>query len=224
MKKIIIGFILLCISSCASSKDSKDTNINISPAQEELIQERLNKNYNQQLASVFAKISDGGKRLCNIIGKSQKNCIYSVKLVAINELNSNSDSKDILITKSLMDIASTTDELAIFLGHQYAHNILGHKNNPINTIEINSDIELKSYSESDEKKADYLGLYIAAMSGYKITKAENFWKKIEKNNDLIYSQFAHNLSRERYIQLEKTISEIENKEKTGQALVPNFKK
>ncbi|MCM8804868.1 MAG: M48 family metalloprotease, partial [Candidatus Omnitrophica bacterium] len=78
-----------------------------------------------------------------------------------------------------------------------------------------------------EKEADYLGTYIAAVSGYDITNAANLWRKMAaeypgSTKDIFLA--THPSSPERYILIEKTVKEIKEKQEKGLPLKVEFKK
>ena len=68
------------------------------------------------------------------------------------------------------------------------------------------------YSVAYENEADYLSLYALALSGYNIEGAVSFWRKfaVEVPNS-IYISTTHPTSSERFVRMEATVREIQEK-------------
>jgi len=150
----------------------------------------------------------------------------------------------------MMNFAETDEELAVVLGHEYAHNLMKHsaakyKNASIGNIlgtiidgvaasqgintgglgqNLGTNIAVASYSIGFEKEADYVGLYVTKLAGFEIKDAPNFWRKMSiRNPEAIYNATTHPSNPERFISLEKTVKEIEGKLAEGKKLFPELK-
>jgi len=224
-------------------------------AQENEIKDREKKelkNIEQQkrLVKVSSKILKGGVRVCNKIGVNKGGCIYEFELTKDREVNAYADGKNIYVTPAMMNFAEEDEELAIVLGHEYAHNFMGHIASKKNNMALGNilgsliDIAASSqgvatgsafgkigtsvgglkYSKEFEKEADYVGLYVTYLAGYKIENAAEFWRKMSlRDPNSIKEASTHPTNPERYIALTKTVNEIKNKKHGGLELLPNIR-
>jgi beta-barrel assembly-enhancing protease len=180
-------------------------------------------------------------------------CDYPVVLLDSNEVNAAADGEKIYVTRGLMRFMDNDSELAAVIGHELAHNTRGHvtmaKKNSlaaglggllldiaaaaagVNTqaafSKAGMNIGQSLYSKDMEREADYVGLYILALSGYNIDGAPNIFRRLgTANPKSIEGKYAvsHPSTPERYVYLEKTVEEIVGKQSAGLALVPEEKK
>ena len=205
----------------------------------------------RRLINVSTKILKGGVELCNKFVNAKYGCVYEFELSKEKSVNAYADGKKIVISPAMMNFADKDEELAIVLGHEYAHNVMGHINakqqNMLlgNLFGIALDAAASSqglstgsafgkmgasagamhYSQEFEKEADYIGLYVTYLSGFDIKQAPEFWRKMSLRNEAaITNGVTHPTNPERYIALDKTIREIKNKKKNGKILLPNIRK
>ncbi len=80
-----------------------------------------------------------------------------------------------------------------------------------------------SYSIAYENEADYLSIYALALSGYKINDAANFWRRfaVEVPRSIYSKGGSHPSTSERYLRIEKTIEEVQDKINQGLKPLPN---
>lgn len=181
--------------------------------------------------------------------KPEKICDYRVVVQRSEQLNAFADGKRILVTRRMMEFAETDDELAVVVGHEFAHNHMKHidaqQQNQIagalagllvdvlfaaggvNTGgQFTGDLGragAQAYSRDFEAEADYVGAYITALAGFNIEKAPNFWRRMALRNSLaIDYSTTHPTTAYRAKALEKIIEEIEGKRKKGGPLTPNI--
>jgi len=206
--------------------------------------------FEERLRDVGTKIQEGGEQLCRRMKTIKDNCQYAFYITKEKGTNAFADGKKIHVTESMMKFAKEDEELAIVLGHEYAHNILGHTNIKKTHAIIGSvlgvmadvaaesqgiatDSEFRkagmkmgaaSFSQEYEKEADYVGLYITALAGYDISNAPAFWRRMAlKNPQSIFMGTTHPTSPERYLSLEKTAAEITRKQENSAIVMPDFK-
>lgn len=163
-----------------------------------------------------------------------------------DSINAFTDGQTIYVTPGLLRFIQNDNELALVLSHEIAHAVLEHVQKTIgnrilgtifdiviiattgiNTQGIFGEIARLVFSKEFEKEADYLGTYIAAVSGYDISNAADFWRKIAveypgSTKDVFLA--THPSTPERYILIEKTIEEIFEKKEKGLPLIPDYKK
>ena len=170
-----------------------------------------------------------------------------------NIVNAFADGKKIIMTQGIVDYAKDDNELALVIAHELAHNDRGHldakkKNTLImgsigfildlmtiyysggtaggnaENTEMWSKIGAQAYSVEFEKDADYGGAYYATRAGYDISNANEFWERMgAENPNRIAFNSSHPATAERYLQIKKTVEEINKKKSEGLALIPNEK-
>jgi predicted Zn-dependent protease len=203
-----------------------------------------------RLRKVATKVQQGGIKLCGNIGRNPDSCIYTFGLSDQKEINAYADGKRIIVSQGMMNFANTDEDLAVVLGHEYAHNIMNHmgaqqQNVAIGQVlgtaldtlassqgigtgptlgQIGGSVGSLRYSKEFEREADYVGLYITELAGYDISKAPEIWRRMSVGNEeAIYSGVTHPTNPERYLALSETIKEIERKKNNGAPLVPDVR-
>lgn len=206
--------------------------------------------FEKRLQAVGTKIKDGGITLCARMTNIKGGCVYDFYVFKDKDPNAYADGNKIYITETMMSFAKSDEELAIVLGHEYAHNVMGHvkakKTNAMIGTVLGTVVDVAastqgistsstfrkaaskagsmSFSKEFEKEADYIGLYITALAGYNISKAPEFWRKMSlQDSQSIYIGITHPNNPERYLGLEKTVAEITRKQHNGAILAPNLK-
>jgi predicted Zn-dependent protease len=265
LKKIYLLLTILLITSCVkpttqypsmttaeinAEKKYQQELVNNKKIEKEEKQMKKRLKHQEVLFNVASKILPAGAKLCNELDKGQSGCVYEFVLDKSSTINAYADGKKIIVTHGMMDFANTDDELAVVLGHEYAHNIMGHikakkQNISLGNIfgsmvdvlansqgvstggvfsELGTMAGAYGYSKEFEKEADYVGLYITGSAGYDIDKAPEFWRKMSlRDEKSIHNGFTHPTNPERYIALGKTIREIKRKKQRKQALLPNIR-
>jgi beta-barrel assembly-enhancing protease len=197
------------------------------------------------VVSVYArKSADGSWQTAQAVVTPVKACDFPAFLVMQESLNAYADGKAIAIFRGMLRFAND-NELSIVIGHELAHNFMGHieagqRNNVLGTIAeiiaasrgvptqgaLGAAIAL-AYSPAFESEADYVGLYVLARAGIEIKDAPKFWRRMAAANPGGISQrgmiASHPATSTRFVALEKTIQEIEAKRTAGQPLVPELK-
>jgi len=198
------------------------------------------------------KIDRNGEILTFDINQT-KICNYPIIFTQDKIVNAYADGKSIIMTQGMVDYARDDNEIAMVIAHELAHNDRGHldavkKNSLImgsigfvldlmtiyysggtaggdaQNTEMWSKIGRDAYSVEFEKDADYGGVYYAYRAGYDISQVKNFWERIgSENPKQIAISSTHPATSERYLQIDKTVKEINKKKKDGLALVPNEK-
>ena len=178
-------------------------------------------------------------------------CDFNLQLTVDQGINAYADGDNITVTRGMMQFAQRDTELALVLGHELAHNIMGHiqakKQNATTGAVVGALIDIlagsqgigtggtfmqngsalgaSSYSQEFEMEADYVGLYILALTDeYDITEAPSFWRRMATMNPAsITLAQSHPTTAQRFVALEQTIAEIKAKEKAHQPLEPEMK-
>ncbi|MBP6011325.1 MAG: M48 family metalloprotease [Alphaproteobacteria bacterium] len=161
-------------------------------------------------------------------------CEFPTLLVRSPEINAAADGSVLAITSGLYDLTRTDDERALILGHELAHNVLGHvakvsqaKPGGILDAFVKATIGTavaaavnRPYSIAFEKEADRVGLYFMARAGYDIDAAESFWKRLNATTRASAVNATHPSGPERLKAIQATIAEIKVKQKAGLPLTP----
>lgn len=169
-------------------------------------------------------------------------CSYSVQYQPAAEINAYADGSSVFVTAGMMRFVESDAELAVVLGHELAHNALGH----IDAKQVNAGIGLifdilaagagvntqgafskaggNSYSQDFESEADYVGVYYLARANAPFTNASMFWRRMAAENPASIPgsyQATHPSTAQRFSQLEGAIKEIRLKQESGATLDPN---
>jgi predicted Zn-dependent protease len=114
------------------------------------------------------KIKEIYNKLIVNTGQSQD----ALKLVISEELidNAYNDGKKIVIYRGLINNAESWDEVALVLGHEIAHGMLGHLSNWPETSTA-SEISVL------EANADKMGAVYMMKAGYDVCKGRNIYKR-----------------------------------------------
>lgn len=191
------------------------------------------------VVTIYARKTASGEQTATATVTPIKACDFPAFLVMQESLNAYADGKAIAIFRGLLRFAND-NELAIVIGHELAHNFMGHieagqRNNVLGTIAeiiaasrgiptqgvLGAAIAL-AYGPAFESEADYVGLYVLARAGIEIKDAPKFWRRMAAANPGGISQrgmiASHPATSTRFVALEKTIQEIDAKRAAGQPL------
>lgn len=79
----------------------------------------------------------------------------------------------------------------------------------------------RAFSVAFEREADYVGAYYAAPAGYDLVGSEEIWRTFSlEDPDSIRLTTDHPITPVRFVQMQKTIEEIESKKLNDLPLVP----
>jgi len=151
-----------------------------------------------------------------------KACAYRLRLKQGSEVNAFADGRNITITTGMMAFVENDEELALIIGHELAHNTMGHIRKSIVNF-ILSGLATR-YTRPFESEADYVGLYYSRRAGYGIDGVEAFWRRLAKTDPRsVVRAKTHPTFPDRYLRLAAARAEIKAKEEAGEPLLPNFK-
>jgi len=154
----------------------------------------------------------------------QRACGYDVQLDPSDELNARADGKRLFITTAMAGFTATDDELALVLGHELAHHVLGHRGwheAETRGRQTQTVPALSATAGGTERQADRVGLYLAARAGYDTAVAPAFWRRFgEYNWRVRYPQWNHPSAEARARALKAVQAEISARRASGQPLVP----
>lgn len=173
-------------------------------------------------------------------------CNYPMVLVNQNAVNAFANGGLVVIFTGMVRFAEADKDLALVLGHEIAHNALGHIGKQRGNTLLGTLLDIavmvgtggiytgglfgnlagRAFSKAFEAEADYAGLYIVARAGYDITDAATFWRRMaaEAPGSIKQNFLAtHPSAPERFVAIEQTVREIEEKRRRGEPLLPDQK-
>jgi membrane-associated protease RseP (regulator of RpoE activity) len=154
----------------------------------------------------------------------QRACGYDIQLDPSDELNARADGKRLFITTAMAGFTATDDELAVVLGHELAHHVLGHRDwheAETRGRETQTVPALSATAGGAERQADRVGLFLAARAGVDSAIAPAFWRRFGAYNWRVrYPQWNHPSAEARARALEDVQAEISARRASGQPLVP----
>lgn len=173
-------------------------------------------------------------------------CDYPVLVHSADIINAFADGKQVMVTRGMLRFVRDDLELAVVIGHELAHNTMGHiqkqmgnqflgtlldvlaASRGVDTQGLFGSLAGAVFSKEFEAEADYVGLYFTARAGHSIDKAPNFWRRMATANPGGIQQrgfgASHPSTPERFLALEKIVEEIRAKNAAGKALTPEMTK
>ena len=169
-------------------------------------------------------------------------CDYPLKVAQSGEVNAFADGKGIFVTRGMMRFATDDRELALVIGHELGHNTMGQTDKQKTNAALGAMVDILAaayrvntqsafmkagaqvYSQEFESEADYVGMYYLARAGYNTEGAADFWRRMaaEYPGSIKTNHAAsHPATTERFLALEKVSVEVQTKESSGLALLPN---
>jgi beta-barrel assembly-enhancing protease len=177
-------------------------------------------------------------------------CAIPIQLITDSALNAFTTGDKIVVHSSLLRIARTDAQLALIVGHELAHANLGHlekqRANQLLGWTSGAVIDVgillggistggaftreftrvgqRAFSVAFEREADYVGAYYAARAGYDLAGAEEFWRSYSlENPDSIRLGTTHPVTPVRFVQIQKVVAEIADKQRRNAPLIPELK-
>ncbi len=161
------------------------------------------KEFYEECIKNFKVIAEGKdvQRLNTILDKltnkirSPRGVNYSITLVDTTMLNAFTTGGYIFVTTEMLNFCLSDDELACIIGHEIAHNELGHINDHIKrykTAESYLGEGLGDFSaylgsilatplnQKDEAHCDMLGIDLAIAAGFKVCSCISLWRRMQE--------------------------------------------
>lgn len=136
-----------------------------------------------------------------------RGCTYPVVMTASDSVNAFADGESVAIAVGMVRFVESDDELALVVGHEIAHNALGHIRQQKVLMGVGAGLGLildvaaavagantqggftrlgmelgsvsnKTFSQEHEADSDYMGIYLARRAGYRIDEAPDFWRRM----------------------------------------------
>lgn len=178
-------------------------------------------------------------------------CDYELVFSPTDEPNAWTDGTSIVVTRGLMRFVQNDSELAFVVAHELAHLVRGHleatrRNAVVGGFiglifdavvlaagvdtggafaRAGAEMAVQTYSADFEREADYVSLYILHRSGYDIGAVAELWRRYGSTVDPASIKYArtHPTSPERFLILDKTKAEIQDKVARGLPVLPEEK-
>ena len=168
-------------------------------------------------------------------------CNYPTFLRDDDSVNAFADGSRIIVTSGMMRFADSDDELAFVIGHELAHNTMGHIAaktgnmilggivgailtglSGVNVMDPMMQVGVLAFSQEFEAEADYVGVYYAARAGYDTQKAAYFWRRMAAAHPsaIGLQGTTHPSSAKRFLAVEAASREVAGKRAKGAPLVP----
>lgn len=167
-------------------------------------------------------------------------CAFGIELGNAEIVNAYGDGHRVMITRGMMNVARSDDELAYVMAKEMAHNALAHASKQKisatvggvidNLVRIRPDMStmvgtagIRPMPADLDIAADKLSLYMLARAGYNINDAVPFWRRLAAQYppSVLNSYTAlHPDTAQRLAAMEKTVADIRAKRADGKPLVP----
>lgn len=167
-------------------------------------------------------------------------CAFGIELGNTDNAVAYSDGRRILVTRGMMNAASSDDELAAVLAKEMAHSALSHASRlRMNAaaggiidklLRLHPDMSgisglagVKPMPQELDAMADKLSLYLLARAGYSIDKTIPFWEKISSQYPatvLTGYTALHPATQYRLEAMKKTVADIKRKQTMRKPLLP----
>jgi len=149
-------------------------------------------------------------------------CGYPARLSMSNAVNAYANGRSIKMTSGMMNFAENDSELALIVGHELAHNTMGHIKKIVTNLVLSGFAT--RYTRPFELESDYVGLYYVARAGYKVDDIESIWRRMALINPRSVARAkTHPTYPDRYLRMAAARDEIKAKVEAGVPLIPNFK-
>jgi len=148
-------------------------------------------------------------------------CDYKLRLSNSTAINAYADGRNITVTSGMMEFSQSDSELALIIGHELAHNTMGHIRKSIGNFILS--LGGTRYTRPFESEADYVGLYYMVRAGYSPEGVEGFWQRLSKiAPKSINRAKTHPTFPDRYLRIRAAREEVLTKQNAGESVTPNF--
>lgn len=139
--------------------------------------------------------------------ETRKGCFRPAEIAVLDSVDVHSEGTRVVVYSGMLRFVESDDELAVVLGHELAHSLLGRP----------------SGSALEEAEVDRLGLYLAARAGFDVSVAPELARRFAREFPFALEDRAwhsHRSSADRDAALASVVREIELKRERGEPLEP----
>jgi len=124
--------------------------------------------------------------------KMPKGFIYQIYVVNSQEINAFTIGGKIFINTAMITFCKSDDELACIIGHEIAHNELGHINDVISRLKtarnfgevgqmssVIASWATSSFNQKNEAHSDFVGIDLAYAAGYNGCASSILWSRMK---------------------------------------------
>ena len=144
----------------------------------------------KQVFQKVIKATDG--RVRSVIFKVVKHNSIN----AFASKNTQTGERNIIVTTGLLNFVKNEHELAVIIGHELAHHMLGH----LDSMNTNTRFNSSAYREA---MADITGIALTKMSGYDPCIGSTFWTRMREEFGHRYETSTHPTPSSRHYNFEK---------------------
>jgi len=212
------------------------------PKGNSIFRETLKSNKDIDVWNIEVVKKDGGGESFSI--NPTQICDYGVVLSGDDNVNAYADGKNIYLTQGMIRFAETDQELNLIISHEIAHNLMGHIGAKKTNYALGTILDViaavygidtqnaigkatgSAYSQQFEAEADYVGLYVMAKAGYQVNGVADFWRRmaaLHPGSIATNHGASHPATPERFLSIEKSAVEINNKLIANKPLVFDLK-
>jgi hypothetical protein len=181
---------------------------------------------------------EGKQRDLNI--PATRACGFGIELGNADLVNAYADGPRVLVTRGMLDVTKSDEELAYVLARTMAHNILEHPKTQRNQATLDSVIDnlvrvnpdtamlsgsggIKPMPGNLDAAADRLAIFMLARAGYGIDGAPGFWKRFAASHPVTVANgftASHPSTAARLTALELAIEDVKARKSGKKALLP----
>ena len=152
-------------------------------------------------------------------------CASRFEMVTSNDLNANSNGSVVQVFGRLVIALPRDDDLALVIGHELAHNALGH-NQAIKSRHLATGLAAAFTGSGKvlrdfELQADRYGIFMVARAGYAYQHAAQFWKQFASSGGVgAWIPVTHPSPRSRQRKAQSAVDEIDGLIARHKPLIP----
>lgn len=167
-----------------------------------------------------------GPDVFRIVLGGDAGCKSRVQIVSDGAFNAQADGQYVQISAAMLEFAESDDGLATIIGHELAHNILGHRAR-LDADRVSRGIfaglgRNGAKLRATEYEADRLGVWLMTRAGYDVDAVVPFWTRLgKKTGKGILSDGTHPGWKERLRRLAQAVSEVKAQRAAGTTLLPS---
>lgn len=157
----------------------------------------------------------------------ERGCATRFIAMQSDRVRAAADGEYVQVSTATIRLAGSDDALAVVLAHEFAHNLLGHRQR-LNAEGVSRGVfgqigRSARLVRDTEDEADRLGVYLMDRAGYPPQEAVDFWSRYRKSHPLAFLDApTHSSPAKRAALLEQEIARINQMKAAGEVPRPVF--